>query len=97
MWTRFMDMHSGGNQKLDWAYIYIEAPEAAAREIFEGKFGRNPYNVTCDCCGEDYSISEDETLEQATKYNRYRYNNTELPLDEYVKDPTILVICKEDL
>lgn len=27
MWTRFMDMHSGGGSKEKWEYIYIEAPE----------------------------------------------------------------------
>lgn len=27
MWTHFMDMHSGGGQKLDWPHIFIEAPE----------------------------------------------------------------------
>lgn len=70
MWTEFMDMHSGGGQKLDWAYIFVEAPEDEARRVFAARFGRNPDNVTCDCCGSDYSVSEHDTLEQATAYNR---------------------------
>jgi hypothetical protein len=68
--TRFMDMHSGGGQKEDWAYIYIEAPEYEARRIFYGRFGHNPERVTCTCCGDDYSIMEEESLQKATAYER---------------------------
>ena len=70
VWTRFMDMHSGGGQKLDWSHIYIEAPQKEAEVIFQNRFGRNPNRVTCTCCGEDYSISEEEDLEQATAHER---------------------------
>lgn len=70
MWTRFMDMHSGGGQKEAFAYCLIEAPEAEARAIFYNRFGHNPERVSCTCCGEDYSITEHETLEQATAYDR---------------------------
>ena len=70
MWTQFMDMHSGGGQKLDWSYIYIEAPEKEARAIFYNRFGRNPERVTCTCCGDDYSITESETLQEASAYER---------------------------
>lgn len=69
-WTQFHDMHSGGGQKLEWAQIFIEAPEAEARRIFESMFDRDPDNVTCDCCGADYSVSEDVSLAQATGYER---------------------------
>jgi hypothetical protein len=73
--TRFMDMHSGGSCKIDIngvgkQYIYIEAPEDAAVAIFEERFGRDPHNVTCNCCGNDYSISESPTLEEASGYDR---------------------------
>ncbi len=70
MWTEFMDMHSGGGQKLDFAYCFIEAPEDEARRVFYARFGRNPNNVTCSCCGPDYSVSTYDTLEHATAYNR---------------------------
>jgi hypothetical protein len=69
-WTHFWDMHSGGGQKLDWANIFIEAPEAEAKVIFYNRFGRNPERVTCTCCGEDYSIDESPTLAKATAYQR---------------------------
>ncbi len=69
-WTRFMDMYSGGGQKEDWPYIYIEAPIDEAISVFYSRFGHNPYRVTCTCCGDDYSVREDETLEQATGYER---------------------------
>lgn len=70
MWTHFWDMHSGGDQKLDWAHIFIEAPEDEAKVIFYNRFHRNPERVTCTCCGEDYAISESPTLEEAASYVR---------------------------
>ncbi len=69
-WTEFMDMNSGGGQKLDWDYIYIEADEEEARSIFYAKFERNPNRVTCTCCGPDYSITTNDSLDQLTAYNR---------------------------
>ena len=70
MWTRFMDMHSGGSQKEKWPYIYIEAPEKEAISVFYNRFGHNPKRVTCACCGADYSISSNEDLAQLTAYDR---------------------------
>lgn len=70
MWTRFMDMHSGGSQKEQWPFIYIEAGYEEAVEIFKQRFGHDPHNITCSCCGDDYSVSEDESLEQLTAYDR---------------------------
>ena len=71
MWTRFMDMHSGGGLKESpYQYIYIEAPEDEAKIIFQNKFGHNPERVSCTCCGEDYSISESPSLAQATGFER---------------------------
>lgn len=63
MYTRFYDMSSGGSEKLDACTIWIEADEDAACGLFESIFGIDPNNVTCSCCGADYSISEYETLE----------------------------------
>lgn len=71
MWTQFWDMHSGGGCKeKPFEKIYIEAPEDEARSVFYARFGHNPSRVTCTCCGEDYSVSESETLERATGYHR---------------------------
>lgn len=70
MWTRFMDMHSGGGRKLDWEYIFIEATQDEAEVVFYNKFDRSPSRVTCTCCGEDYYVSEYPTLEQASEYER---------------------------
>ena len=70
MWTKFMDMHSGGDSKESWEYIYIEAAKKEAQVIFYNRFGHNPERVTCTCCGEDYSVSEYETLEKASAYQR---------------------------
>jgi hypothetical protein len=70
MWTEFMDMHSGGRQKEDFSHCFIEAPCEEAKIIFYNMFGHSPERVTCTCCGEDYSISECETLDEATAYER---------------------------
>jgi hypothetical protein len=66
-----MDMHSGGGCKeKPYEHIYIEAPQAEAEVIFYNRFKHNPNRITCTCCGEDYSINEHETLEQATAFER---------------------------
>ena len=85
MWTRFMDMHSGGRTKEQgFEYIYIEAPQQEAELIFYNRFRHSPHRVTCTCCGEDYSISEEKTLEQATAYERgCRYDKKE---NKYVEE-----------
>jgi len=69
-WTHFWDMHSGGRQKLKWQHIYIEAPEAKAITAFQTRFGRNLDNVTCNCCGPDYSVKEYKTIFEATGFQR---------------------------
>ena len=87
-WTHFHDMHSGGGQKLEWGHIFIEAPEDEAVRVFYNRFGRSPHRVTCTCCGEDYSLSEHPSLEQATAFQRgcdyayFRPDGTECPEDE---------------
>lgn len=57
-WTRFMDMYSGGSQKCGADYILIEAKEEEAVEVFEKRFDRNPFDITCECCGPDFYVSE---------------------------------------
>ena len=70
-WTRFMDMHSGGGTKEPpYQYILIEAPEEEAKVIFYNRFRHNPERVTCTCCGDDYSIGEHATLDDATGFDR---------------------------
>ncbi len=71
MWTRFMDMHSGGGLKEgSFSLIFIEASREIAELIFYNRFGHDPNRVSCTCCGEDYSISTESTLEAATGYDR---------------------------
>jgi hypothetical protein len=112
MWTRFMDMHSGGGSKEAWENIYIEAEEEKAKVIFYNRFGHNPERVSCTCCGEDYSISESETLEQATGYERgclwddkeggyvEKHGRSYIPyrtLIEYKKDSEVLFITDAEI
>ena len=88
MWTKFWDMCSGGGHKESYGHIYIEALIEEAEVIFYNRFGHNPRRVSCTCCGPDYSISEDETLEQITGYDRgcafvyFRPDGTECPENE---------------
>jgi hypothetical protein len=68
--TRFMDMHSGGKLKTPFTHIYVDAPLDEALEIFKDTFKRDPNNVTCKCCGEDFVYEEHSSLEEATAYDR---------------------------
>jgi len=66
-----MDMASGGGRKVkDLNFIYIEAPTEQAIQFFARHFGHDPENTTCACCGQDYSISEEVSLAQATAFER---------------------------
>ena len=69
-WTSFWDMHSGGDLKTEFAFIFIEAPEGEAKIVFYNRFGFNPERISCSCCGGDYSIDEDDSLEQMTGFHR---------------------------
>lgn len=71
IWTSFFDMNSGGGKKLQWTTILIEAPMDEAVRIFEARFQRDPYNVTCDCCGGDYSISEQDGPNEQPGYSTH--------------------------
>ena len=82
--VHFWDMYSGGDQKESFGHCYIEAPEAEAKVIFYKRFGHNPDRITCTCCGADYSIDENETLEQATGYQR----GCKWRDDKYVEEPS---------
>lgn len=88
-WTRFADMYSGGSAKNDAQLIYIEAHETVACEVFKSLFGSDPNNVTCRCCGPDYSITESVTLEEATEYDR---QCKEQSPDEFLSRPDVAVI-----
>lgn len=68
---KFTDMNSGGMMKSKYKTILIECyNQTEAIELFEGRFDRNPRNITCTCCGWDYSISEYDSFEDATSLDR---------------------------
>ena len=91
--TRFMDMHSGGKLKTPFTHIYVDAPLDKAIDIFKDTFKRDPDNITCKCCGEDFVYEEYSSLEDATAYDReckwdsikqiYDYNTAEVSMEEY--------------
>ena len=102
--TRFMDMHSGGKLKTPFTHIYIDAPINKALEVFKDTFKRDPNNVTCKCCGEDFVYEEYSSLEEATAYDRkakwndikqgYDYATAKVSVEEYFSgnNKTLLVV-----
>lgn len=104
MWTRFFDMHSGGGRKEDFEYLYIEADIKTAKIIFYNRFGHNPERVTCTCCGEDYSITEYNSLEEATAYerqcrfvnNKYDFS-TGMSIEDLEKEKQVLILRDRDI
>ena len=99
--TLFWDMNSGGGQKEKWSQIFIEAPREEAEVIFFNRFGHNPHRVTCTCCGQDYSVTEEDSLEEAAHYHRTNHWNDEgkvsLSLEEFCSLDHVLVIRAEDI
>jgi hypothetical protein len=88
--TRFMDMHSGGHLKTPYTHIYIDEPLGEAVRTFKDLFKRDPDNVTCKCCGEDFVYEEYSSLEEATAYDRKcdwangKYNeNGKMTVEDY--------------
>jgi len=99
--TRFMDMHSGGKLKTPFTHIYVDEPLEEAIKTFKNLFKRDPDNVTCKCCGEDFVYDEYNSLEQATAYDRKcewgngKYNeNGKMTVEEYFngKNKVLLVV-----
>jgi hypothetical protein len=88
--TKFMDMHSGGHLKTPYTHIYIDEPLGEAIRTFKELFKRDPDNVTCKCCGEDFVYEQYDSLEEATAYDRKcewvddKYNeNGKMSVEEY--------------
>lgn len=79
-WTRFYDTSSVGSEKLDHGTIYIEAKEPVARMVFALKFNRDPDNVTCECCGSDYSVTEDDSCSSEWDKSTLRINADEVKI-----------------
>lgn len=102
-WIHFWDMHSGGKIKEQpYKHIYIEATsQDEAEAIFYNRFGHNPNRVTCTCCGSDYSVSEYDTLEAATEFQRTKSDNCTRrivkSLEAYCDREDVLVIRDADV
>ena len=108
MWTRFYDMHSGGDTKIEGKQvIFIEASEAEAIDIFENTFGHHPDDVACPCCGENYYYRESDSLEGASRFDRRkmtyepwptykRIDNPPASMGELEANDEVLIIRAED-
>lgn len=90
MWTSFNDMHSGGYTKEPpYDIIFIEAPEDEARVIFYNRFGHSPDRVSCTCCGQDYSMSSEESFKELSGYHRgceYAHNDAKPGSGRYFEE-----------
>jgi len=92
MWTKFIDMASGGSEKTKFSVIYIETNKENAIGIFEYIFGVDPDNTTCYCCGQDYSIDEVENIDNRylLSYNLFigksELNNLERLRKKFIND-----------
>lgn len=97
-----MDMHSGGKLKTPFTHIYIDEPLDEALKTFKETFKRDPDNVTCKCCGEDFIYEEYSSLEEATAYDRecewndhgYDYKTAKVSLDEYFSGENKVIFIK---
>ncbi len=52
--------------------IFMEVKTQSPEEAFKEFFGFSPGGISCECCGQDYSIIEYENLEEATEFDRRR-------------------------
>jgi hypothetical protein len=103
--TRFMDMHSGGKLKTPFTHIYVDAPIDEALAIFIDTFQRDPNNVTCKCCGEDFVYEEYNSLEEATAYDckaewndtkqRFDYDTAKISIEEYFSGKNKVIFITE--
>jgi hypothetical protein len=101
--TRFMDMHSGGHLKTLYTHIYIDEPLGEAVKTFKNLFKRDPGNITCKCCGEDFVYEQYDSLEEATAYDRgaewsdqgYDYKTVKMSLEEYFSGKNKVIFITE--
>jgi hypothetical protein len=95
--TKFWDMHSGGGCKLDWEIIIINRSEEEACKIFEQQFDRDPTHTTCECCGPDYAIDSEETLEKLLSFHLSHVQKYKgKTLEEMLESPDVLYIEVEE-
>ncbi len=100
-----MDMHSGGHLKTPYTHIYIDEPIGEAVKTFRDLFKRDPDNVTCKCCGEDFVYEEYSSLEEATAYDRkaewddikqkYNYETAKISVEEYFSGNKKVLLVKD--
>lgn len=101
-WTKFMDMYSGGMPKVPpYEYIFIEAKKIVAAGYFVRRFNQNPHGEFCECCGDNYSISEGETLEDLTEGETLedltKLEQRMFALEKFLTGDNVLVIQSEEI
>lgn len=97
----------GGLKEKPYDVIYIQADGEEAKTIFYNKFKHNPERVTCTCCGQDYSISSEETLEQLSAFHRelkfdresklYIETDSSISMEDYKARKDTLIITEDQI
>jgi len=54
--TQFCDAFTGGYKKTHYRSILIELPRQKAIQYFTQRFKLDPYNYSCECCGNDFDV-----------------------------------------
>lgn len=109
MWTKFVLTILGSNHTSKYSEIYIEG-DNETRKVLRKLYPDIPENVRCPCCIKTDKVYEDyyyESLDEATKPERgYKFNTsngryeeseTNISLDEYIKNDYVLVMRKHDI
>lgn len=97
--THIWDMHGGGYTKTPYDHIFIEASEVEAAEELYRRFGVDVDDVTCQCCGGDFSISEYDSIDEATRYHRTTYGEPEpsVSVEDYIGRTEILYVPADQI
>lgn len=91
-WTKVYVNNPRGVRPLPFHWVYIQANETLARAIFEDRFKMSPDQVTCPCCGSDFSLfEEDGHLKDITQWER-----DDESLANFVRRDDVLVIYTRD-
>ncbi len=90
MWYHFMDMHSHGYSKTQYEHIFIRAHDKEeAVEIFESRFSQNPFSIACECCGENFSVSNDKNIKNLASF---WIRSMGLSINEFYNSPKVCII-----
>ncbi|MBD3176982.1 MAG: hypothetical protein GF320_17550 [Armatimonadia bacterium] len=93
-WTHFYDSYYMGCEKDKKTHIYIEAGRDEALNVFRHRFGQEPTELDCACCGRRYLVAEHPSLDRATKVWREQEG---VDLDTFLAADHVAVIRASEI